>query len=212
MNKTNAVKLPLLAAMVTFAACNSNSSSQQATGADTTKVPAFNLADIDSSYKACDDFDNYVNGNWKKNNPIPSTESRWGAFNVLDKENKEVRLKGIIAEISSKKDLKKGTEEQQIADYYASFLDTATIEQRGITPLQPYLDKIAAIKTLADWASVTGELQKIGVSSFTGFGADADARNSKMNILYQGQSGLSLGEKATTKDRIPLPKMYAANS
>ncbi|MET3875725.1 M13 family metallopeptidase [Chitinophaga sp. OAE865] len=196
MNKSNAVKLPLLAAMVTFAACNSNSSSQQAETADTTKVPAFNLADIDSSYKACDDFDNYVNGSWKKNNPIPSTESRWGAFNVLDKENKEVRLKGIIAEITSKTDLKKGTEEQQIADYYTSFLDTATIEQRGITPLQPYLDKIAGIKTLADWASVTGELQKIGVSTFTGFGADADAKNSKMNVLYQGQGGLSLGEKS----------------
>lgn len=196
MNKTNAVKLPLLAAMVTFAACNSNSSSHQGETADSAKVPAFNLADIDSSYKSCDDFDNYVNGNWKKNNPIPSTESRWGAFNILDKENKEVRLKGIIADITSKTGLKKGTEEQQISDYYSSFLDTATVEQRGITPLQPYLDKINAIKSLTDWASVTGELQKIGVSSFTGFGADADAKNSKMNVLYQGQGGLSLGEKS----------------
>ncbi|CAL1521626.1 M13 family metallopeptidase [Chitinophaga sp. MM2321] len=194
MNKANAVKLPLLAAMVTLAACNNNGSSQQA--ADSTQVPAFNLADIDSIYKPCDDFDNYVNGNWKKNNPIPSTESRWGAFNILDKENKEVRLKGIIANISSKKDLKKGSEEQQIADYYTSYLDTATIEQRGITPLQPYLDKINGIKTLADWAAVTGELQKIGVTSFTGFGADADMKDSKMNILYQGQAGLSLGEKS----------------
>ncbi|MCW3462923.1 M13 family metallopeptidase [Chitinophaga nivalis] len=195
MDKTNAVKLPLLAAMITFAACNSNNSPQQQ-AADSTKVPAFNLADIDSSFKACDDFDNYVNGNWRKNNPVPSTESRWGAFGILDKENKEVRLKGIIAEITSKKDLKSGTEEQQIADYYTSYLDTATIEQRGITPLQPYLDKINGIKTLADWASVTGELQKIGVSSFTGFGADADAKDSKMNVLYQGQDGLSLGEKS----------------
>ncbi|MGN7819940.1 M13 family metallopeptidase [Chitinophaga sp. 22536] len=198
MKKNNAVKLPLLAAMVTFAACNSNSSTQQhqEASADTTKVPAFNVADIDTAYKACDDFDNYANGNWKKNNPIPSTESRWGAFGILDKQNKEVRLKGIIAELTSKTDLKKGTEEQQIADYYTSFLDTATIEKRGITPLKPYLDKIEAIKTLADWAAVTGELQKIGVSSFTGFGAEADAKNSKMNILYQGQSGLSLGEKS----------------
>jgi len=195
MSKTNAVKLPLLAAMVTFAACNSGSSTQS-NGADTTKVPAFNLADIDSSYKACDDFDNFVNGNWKKNNPVPSTESRWGAFNILDKENKEVRLKGIIAEISAKSDLKKGTEEQQIADYYASFLDTATIEKRGITPLQPYLDKIEGIKTLADWSNVNGELGKIGVSTFTGFYVEADAKNSKMNVLYQGQDGLSLGEKS----------------
>ncbi|HVI43305.1 MAG TPA: M13 family metallopeptidase [Chitinophaga sp.] len=195
MSKTNAVKLPLLAAMVTLAACNSGGpSSQQAQ--DTTKVPAFNLADIDSANKACDDFDNYVNGNWKKNNPIPSTESRWGAFNILDKENKEVRLKGIIAEITSKSDLKKGSEEQQIADYYTSFLDTATIEKRGITPLQSYLDKINGIKTLADLSTVSGELMKIGVSSFAGFYADADAKDSKMNILYEAQSGLSLGEKS----------------
>ncbi|RAJ75158.1 putative endopeptidase [Chitinophaga dinghuensis] len=195
MSKTNAVKLPLLAAMVTFAACNSGSSTQQ-NGADTTKVPAFNMADIDSAYKSCEDFDNFANGNWKKSNPVPSTESRWGAFNVLDKQNKEVRLKGIIAEITAKTDLKKGTEEQQIADFYTSYLDTATIDKRGITPLQPYLDKIEGVKSLADWAKVTGELQKIGISTFTGFYAEADAKDSKMNVLYQGQDGLSLGEKS----------------
>ncbi|NIG52925.1 M13 family metallopeptidase [Chitinophaga sp. Cy-1792] len=194
MSKTNSVKLSMLAAVIAFSACNSGNSSQNT--ADTTKVPAFNMADIDSTFKPCDDFDNYVNGNWKKHNPVPSTESRWGAFGILDKENKEVRLKGIIAEISSQKDLKKGTEEQQIADYYASFLDTATIEKRGITPLQPYLDQINGVKTLADWASVTGDLQRIGISTFTGFGVDADAKDSKMNILYQGQDGLSLGEKS----------------
>ncbi|WP_160716269.1 M13 family metallopeptidase [Chitinophaga solisilvae] len=196
MNKTNAVKLPLLAAMITFAACNSGSSTQEHGADSTAKVPAFPLADLDTTYKACDDFDNFVNGGWKKNNPIPSTESRWGAFNILDKQNKEVRLKGIIEEISSKKELKKGSEEQQIADYYTSYMDTATIEKRGITPLQPYLDKINAVKTLADWSNVSGELQKIGVSSFIGFGAEADAKDSKMNVLYQGQSGLSLGEKS----------------
>ncbi|WP_201747862.1 M13 family metallopeptidase [Chitinophaga vietnamensis] len=206
MNKANAVKLPLLAAMVTMAACNSNSSSQQAANADTTKVPAFNLSDIDSSFKACDDFDSFVNGNWKKHNPIPSTESRWGAFNILDKENKEVRLKSIIEEITGKKDLKKGTEEQQIADFYTSFLDTATIEKRGITPLQPYLDKIEGIKSLTDYANVTGELQKIGVSTFAGFGAEADMKNSKMNVLYQGQDGLSLGEKSYYERQDPPTK------
>jgi len=195
MNKYNAVKLPLLAAMVTMAACNNNTSSKSE-GGDTTKVPAFDMSAIDSSYKPCDDFDEFVNGNWKKHNPVPGTESRWGAFNVLDKENKEVRLKSIIAEITQQKGAKKGTEEQQIADYYTSYLDTATIEKRGITPLQPYLDKINAIKSLDDLAQVAGELQKIGVSTFVGFGVDADAKNSKMNAVYQAQDGLSLGEKS----------------
>ncbi|GGC07550.1 M13 family metallopeptidase [Dyadobacter sediminis] len=160
------------------------------------KVPGFELSSIDSSFKACDDFDSYANGGWKKKNPIPGTESRWGAFNVLDKENKEVRLKGIIEEIASKKDHKTGSEEQQIADYYHSFLDTATIEKRGLSPLKPYLDKIEDVKSLEDLAKVTGELQKTGVSSVIGFYVDGDLRNSKMNALYQGQDGLSLGERS----------------
>lgn len=194
MNKTHAVKLLILAAVIGTAACNSGTSEQVA--ADSTKVPAYDLSSIDSSYKPCDDFDEFANGNWKKNNPIPSTESRWGAFNILDKENKEVRLKGIIAEITQQTDLKKGTEEQQIADYYRSFLDTATIEKLGIAPLQPYLDKINGVKSLADWSKVSGELQKLGVPTFEMFGVDADARNSSMNALYASQGGLSLRERS----------------
>jgi predicted metalloendopeptidase len=188
------LQLPLLAAVTLMTACNTNTTTQA--GADSTKIPAFELSSIDSTVKPCDDFDGFVNGNWKKNNPIPSTESRWGAFNVLDKQNKEVRLKGIILTLADEKDLKKGTEEQQISDFYRSFLDTATIEKLGITPLQPYLDKINAIKSFADYAKVSGELQNIGISGAFGFGVDADARNSKMNAVYEGQDGLSLGEKS----------------
>ncbi len=159
-------------------------------------VPGFDVSSLDSTSKACDDFDNYANGGWKKKNPIPGTESRWGAFGILDKENKEVRLKGIIAEITALKDRKGGSEEQQIADYYQSFLDTVTIDKRGLEPLKPYLDKIEAVQTLKDLGPVTGELQKVGVSTVLGFGVEGDLRNSKMNVLYQGQGGLSLGEKS----------------
>jgi putative endopeptidase len=188
------LQLPLLAAVTLMAACNTNTTQQA--GADSTKIPAFEVSSIDSTVQPCDDFDGFVNGNWKKLNPIPSTESRWGAFNVLDKENKEVRLKGIILTLAEQKDLKKGTEEQQISDFYRSFLDTATIDKLGITPLQPYLDKINTVQSLKDWTKVSGELQNIGISCPFGFAIDADARNSKMNAVYEGQDGLSLGEKS----------------
>lgn len=189
--RSAAFRAAALALVVSLAGCK-----KEKEETDTTKVPGFDLSSLDSTAKACDDFDRFANGGWKKKNPIPGTESRWGAFGILDKENKEVRLKGIIEEISKMQDRKKGTEEQQIADYYQSFLDTATVEKRGLEPLKPYLDKINAVANLKDLAAVAGEMQKVGVETVTGFGVEGDLRNSKINILYQGQDGLSLGEKS----------------
>lgn len=189
--KSAALSAAALALVVSLAGCK-----KEKEETDTTKVPGFELSSLDSAAKACDDFDTYANGGWKKKNPIPGTESRWGAFGILDKENKEVRLKGIIEEITKVQDRKKGTEEQQIADYYQSFLDTATVEKRALEPLKPYLDKINAVASLKDLAAVTGEMQKAGVSTVTGFGVEGDLKNSKVNILYQGQDGLSLGERS----------------
>lgn len=181
-----------MASVVVITSCNREKDSSSATE----KVPGYDLSSLDSTQKACDDFDSYANGGWKKKNPIPGTESRWGAFGILDKENKEVRLKGIIEEITNQKDRKKGSEEQQIADYYQSFLDTATVEKRALEPLKPYLDKIESVQSLKELAAVTGALQKVGVSTILGFAVEGDLRNSKMNVLYQGQDGLSLGEKS----------------
>ncbi|RAJ10656.1 putative endopeptidase [Chitinophaga skermanii] len=159
-------------------------------------VPAFDKSSIDNSFKPCQDFDNYANGGWKKHNPIPGTESRWGAFNVLDKENKEVRLKGIINTITTKKNLVKGSEEQQIADFYKSYLDVATIEKLGLTPIQPYLLQIDAINNVQEWWKTAAELSKIGITNIFGVYVDADALDSKMNAVYGGQDGLSLGERS----------------
>lgn len=189
--KSAAFRVAALALVVSLAGCK-----KEKEETDTSKVPGFDVSSLDSAAKACDDFDAYANGGWKKKNPIPGTESRWGAFGILDKENKEVRLKGIIEEITKVQDRKKGTEEQQIADYYQSFLDTATVEKRALEPLKPYLDKINAVASLKDLAAVTGEMQKVGVETVIGFGVEGDLRNSKVNILYQGQGGLSLGERS----------------
>lgn len=160
------------------------------------KVPAFDMAAIDSTTKPGDDFDQYANGNWKKNNPIPGTESRWGAFSILAKENLEVKVKGIIDDLLKKTDHKKGSDEQLIADYYRSYIDSANAEKLGVTPLKPYVDKIEAIKNLEDYAALAGEYQVFGIQQPFGFYVYADARDSKTNALYNYQSGLSLGERS----------------
>lgn len=159
-------------------------------------IPAFDTSSIDKAYRPQDDFDSFANGNWKRKNPIPSTEGTWGAFGILDKENSEVKLKGIIDATLKNKENENGSDEQKIADMYRSFMDTVTIEKLGLSPLKPYIDKINAVQDLNQWVNLSGELQKIGVPSVLGIYVDADDRNSKMNAVKWVQSGLSLGEKS----------------
>lgn len=160
------------------------------------KTAAYDTSSLDKNFRPQDDFDNYANGGWKRLNPIPSTEGTWGAFGILDKENSEIKLKGIIESALKVKNPKKGTDVQKTADMYRSFMDTSTIEKLNLKPIQKYIDQIEQIKTLNDWVNANGELQIIGVSSVVAVYVDADDRNSKMNAVKWYQSGLSLGEKS----------------
>lgn len=159
-------------------------------------IPAFDTSSLDKSIRPQDDFDGYANGNWKKLNPIPATDGTWGAFHIINKENSEVKLRGIIDEVLKLKETKAGSDEQKIGDMYRSYMDTVQIEKLGLSPLQVYVDKIDKITNLTEWMSVNGELQMIGVSSVMGIYVDADDRNSKMNAVKWVQNGLSLGEKS----------------
>jgi predicted metalloendopeptidase len=159
------------------------------------KVPAFDRSGIDSTAKPCDDFDQYANGNWKKHNPIPSTEGAWGAFNVLDKETREVKIKGIVKELLTEKDLKKGSDGQLITGYYRSYMDTVTIEKRGISSIMPMIEKINATKNISDLIALTGNLSIYDIGGPFMVYVSADDRNSKMNAIFMGQGGLSLGDR-----------------
>jgi predicted metalloendopeptidase len=159
------------------------------------KVPAFDRSGIDSTVKPCDDFDQFANGNWKKHNPIPKTEGAWGSFGVLDKETREVKIKGIVKELLGQKDLKKGSDAQLITDYYHSYMDTATIENRGINPVMPMVDKINATRSVSELFALAGDLAKFDVGGPFMVYVTADDRNSKMNTIFMGQGGLSLGDR-----------------
>jgi predicted metalloendopeptidase len=159
------------------------------------KIQAFNLAGIDSTKKPCTDFDGYANGNWKKNNPIPSTEGTWGSFDILDKENREIKIKGIITELLAQKDPVKGSDAQLITGYYRSYLDTITIAKRGISPISKISEKILFAKDVDHLIALTGEFEKIRVQSPLSVWVAADDRKSSMNAVFMGQSGLSMYDR-----------------
>ncbi|MBB6241602.1 M13 family metallopeptidase [Rhodanobacter sp. MP1X3] len=126
------------------------------TGAvDAPRSPSgIDLVGIDHSIKPGDDFDGYANENWRKTAVIPADRSSTGVFlHVFEKAEK--RNAELIKTIAASK-APAGTSQRKIADYYAAFMDTASIEKHGLAPLQPQLGAIAAITTKAALATQLG--------------------------------------------------------
>src|SRR6185312_13070838 len=99
--------------------------------------------DMDTTCKPCTDFWRFVNGAWLDKNPIPADKASWGTFGVLADANRE-RIRTILEAARDDRSEKSGTDRRKMGDFYASCMDTSAIEARGITPLQPDLDRISA--------------------------------------------------------------------
>ena len=162
---------------------------------ETVKVaPAFDVSQIDSTILPCEDFEKFAVGNWLKNNPVPESESRWGSFNIVHDAN-EIKLKAIVEEAAASK-AKKGTPLQQVGDFYTSALDSTTVDKLGITPLQPLLDKIDAVKSTQELVEIMVEANKYGSNSIFNYYVEIDAKKSTQYITYLSQGGLGLPDKA----------------
>lgn len=153
----------------------------------------FDYSGMDKSVKPGDDFNLFVNGKWLKETDIPSDQSRWGSFILLREENNK-RLRMIMEEASSKNS--SGNEaEKKIGDFYASSMDTVTINKLGSSPIMPYLQRVDIIKNIRDLISETGYMHTIGLNPFYTFFAYQDDKNSSRIVAQLNQPRLSLPEK-----------------
>ncbi len=151
------------------------------------------LASLDRTCKPCADFYQFANGNWIKNNPLPAAYPRWGSFNILAENNRNV-LHDIL-EQAAKANAPAGSNERKIGDYYASCMNTAAIEQAGTAPLDAYFKAIDGITDAQSIAPVVARLQLANVNAFFGFGSGADFKDSTMVIGQLDQGGLGLPDR-----------------
>ena len=117
-----------------------------------------------------------------------------GSFYTLYDENLS-KLKTILEETSAKTDHPKGSAAQKVGDFYASGMDTVTIEKKGFDPLKPMLAKIDAVKDYKELQMVLAEAETTGEGDLFGYYVGPDERNSTTNILSLYQSGTTLPEK-----------------
>jgi putative endopeptidase len=118
------------------------------------------VANMDTSVKPGDDFYDYANGAWIKRTEIPPDRSQMGVFTALF-DLTEKRTAAIVEEAAKSK----SPANRQIADLYNSFMDEAGIEAKGLAPLKPHLDSIAAIHDKHELARALGETLRADVDA-----------------------------------------------
>jgi predicted metalloendopeptidase len=159
----------------------------------TSDVHGINPADMNPSVAACQDFDHYANGGWMKANAIPSDQSEWGSFSVLEEQNRESLHK--VLEKVSKASNAPGTDDQKVGDFYAACMDEAAIEAQGAKPLQKELAAIDGVGTAPGLDAEIARLQLAGVNAVFNFGSDQDRKNASEVIAGAYQGGLGLPDR-----------------
>jgi len=165
---------------------------------DSTSLPAgeshgFDIANMDRSAAACQNFFQYANGGWLKRNPIPAAYASWGRFNELSDKN-QAQLREILEDATRSK-AAKGSNEQKIGDYYASCMDEASIETAGLAPLMAQLKRIDAINSMAAFQREVAVFHSTGARALFRFGSAQDFKQSTQVIGALGQGGLGLPDR-----------------
>lgn len=210
MNKLSALSLFVLAACcppaTTGAAMPQNPTTPEPVAVESPVAPTapsgprpqigswgFDSAGMDPTVSPGTSFHRYASGTWLKNTKIPDDKSNYGMFTVLS-DVSEQRTRAII-EAAAASGGAPGSEEQQVGDFYKSFMDEAAVEAAGVAPIQADLDAIAAIKN-ADGvvARFAASARHFDNSPFFTY-VSQDERNPEIHIASLAQGGLGLPDR-----------------
>ena len=180
----------ILIACMALIACNKKS---------TLEKPDILLANLDAATPATQDFFQYANGGWIKNNPIPASETNWGIGQMVQNEiySRLTKINESAANTQSTDPIQK-----KIGDFWSSGMDTIQIENTKLSPLQPFLDEIAGIKDTKSLLKTVSGFKSKGINCMLADFVGQDDKNSDVMayILYQGGIGLPNRDYYFNKD------------
>jgi putative endopeptidase len=147
----------------------------------------FDEAGMDLSVKPGDDFFAYANGTWVRNTPIPDDKPSWGSY-VQQEDVTNQRLREILETAAA-------DPANRIGRAYASYLDTSRVEELGLEPIRPWLDRIKALEKREDYTELVAEALAMRVGAPLVFWVWQDDKQPELARLMIDQAGLGMGSR-----------------
>ena len=153
---------------------------------------SFDLSAIDKTADPCTDFFAYACGNWRKNNPIPGDQARWGTFNELSERNRYL----LYVDLNNAANDPKTALQKQYGDFYAACMNSDLADQLGDKPVLPALQRVDELSSKDQLAALVATLQvKDGTPTFFRFSSEQDQKDSTRQIAGISQGGLTLPDR-----------------
>lgn len=164
------------------------------------EAPAALAASMQTKVAAGDDFFGYANGDWMAAAAIPANASSWGVRAQLREDN----LKEMVTLFQAASDGAPGTTAaaRRVGDFYVAQMNGPAIEAKGLAPIQPLLERIAAIgdtRALSHFLGTTlrndvdpVHFGSIDTENLLGLWVAPGLHDPKHHVAYLLQGGLGL--------------------
>ncbi|MGA3287911.1 MAG: M13 family metallopeptidase [Bacteroidota bacterium] len=152
------------------------------------------VAHIDTTIKPGDDFFQFANGRWFRENPIPASEANNGLWRLIqDTINAQIRI--MCESSAALTNVEKGSNKQKIGDFFFTGMDSLIINKKGIADLKKDFAMIDGINDIMGVVRAAAYIHVVAGSPMFTFSVGQDDRMSSKNAIFIWQGGLSLPDK-----------------
>ncbi|MFM7626867.1 MAG: M13 family peptidase, partial [Gammaproteobacteria bacterium] len=197
---TRSLRLLSLSSIVTLCALAPVGHAGSPAGVATTAASApplrsgLDLAGFDRSVRPQDDLYRFAGGTWLAKTEVPADRSNYGTFSMLEDHARE-SLRGIAEAAAADTTAAPGSDRRKLGDLYASYMDTAGIEARGLAPLAEDLAGIAALRTTRDVYAWMGRAQRYRTGAPVNLYVGQDRKQSTRYLTGVSQGGLTMPDR-----------------